>query len=134
MTARRKIKLSAAEMEATIIAILERSVSPITAYTIQDRAAANGVQLYPTQVYRTMARLTAAGKVTRVESVNAFLLTPMASNAIAICAGCGRAYPLEAREPIDAIKRLFAETGFDVSALVVEAQGRCRGCSVRNEG
>lgn len=127
----KKAKLSAADMEAVIIGVLGKSAVPLTAYAIQNRAAIEGVRLYPTQVYRTMARLTAAGKTMRLESINSFLLTTEASDAVAICGECGRAIPVSARTAVEELKRLIVKADFEISMLVIEAHGRCRHCCAR---
>lgn len=115
-------------MEAAVIAALKDTERPMTAYAIQDRAASQGLQLYPTQIYRTMRRLTAGGRVTRIESINAFVLTSGPADAIAICNECGRAAPVAASAAASALMGLIADSGFEVSHLVVEAHGRCAEC------
>lgn len=115
-------------MEAAVIAALEGSERPMTAYAVQDMAAAQGIQLYPTQVYRTLRRLVERSEVVRIESINAFVLTNGPADAIVICDQCKRAIPVAAGAPARAISDLIAETGFSVGHLVIEAHGRCARC------
>lgn len=116
-------------MEAAVIAALEGSDRPMTAYAVQDLAAAQGIQLYPTQVYRTLRRLVDRGEVARIESINSFVLTSGPADAIAICDQCKRAIPVAAQAPTRAIADLIGETGFSVTHLIIEAHGRCGRCA-----
>lgn len=115
-------------MEAAVIAALERSERPMTAYAVQDLVAAHGIQLYPTQVYRTLRRLVERSEVARIESINAFVLTSGPADAMAICDQCKRAVPVNAGMLVRTLSDLIAETGFSVERLVIEAHGRCANC------
>ena len=86
-------KIGAAAMSALILSILEQADRPLTAYAIQAQAAATGIQLYPTQIYRTVRRLVAEERVTRIETANAYIAWRTTTDAIAVCSSCGRAFP-----------------------------------------
>lgn len=117
------------DLEAAVVAALDdASDRPLTAYAIQDRAAAGGQRLYPTQIYRVMARLIAAGQVHRIESANAYMLRRSPSDAVALCDGCGRAFAYAMARPAEDIGRAIDASGFAVRSLLIEAVGLCRDC------
>lgn len=125
---KKRPRLAPDHMDAAVLAILTEAGQPLTAYAVQDRAAAGGLQFYPTQIYRTMHRLIEKHEVTRIESANAYAIQHDRGAAIAICRVCGKAVPVfvgrAIRETIDAI----GSGGFEIDKLVVEAVGICKSC------
>lgn len=124
----KRAKIGAADMSALIVSILELADRPLTAYAIQGQAAATGVQLYPTQIYRTVRRLVAEDRVTRIETANAYVLRQAATDMIAICTSCDRAFPLRLGGPLDELVETIRQSGFTVANVVIEAMGECRDC------
>ncbi|MGR4892695.1 hypothetical protein ACIPPQ_16815 [Sphingopyxis sp. LARHCG72] len=115
-------------MSALILSILDEVDRPLTAYAIQAQAAATGVQLYPTQIYRTVRRLVAEERVTRIETANAYLIRRAATDMIAICSSCGRAFPLRLGSQLDELIETIGTSGFSAVNVVIEAMGQCRDC------
>lgn len=115
-------------MATTILSILERADRPLTAYAIQAQAADAGVPLYPTQIYRTVRRLVAEKRLTRIETANAYIIRDAAADMTAVCSGCGRAFPLRIGRRLEELSDAVKTSGFVASSIVVEAIGRCRQC------
>lgn len=118
-------------MSALILAILEQADRPLTAYAIQAQAAATGVQLYPTQIYRTVRRLVAADRVTRIESANAYMASKAGAAAMAVCGACGNAVAVPLGGALDDLSDRLRASGFVVAKMVIEAIGECRNCAGR---
>lgn len=124
-------KIGAAEMSALILSILDQSDRPLTAYGIQAQAAAAGVQLYPTQIYRTVRRLVEEARVTRIETANAYMASRTAAAAIAVCGSCGRAFPFPIGSAFNECTETLRASGFAMDNLVIEALGECRDCAAK---
>lgn len=128
---RKPKKIGADEMSALILSILEQADRPLTAYGIQAQAAAAGVQLYPTQIYRTVRRLVEDARVTRIETANAYMASVTAAAAIAICRSCGRAFPFSIGSALNECTATLRASGFVMDNLVIEALGECRDCAAK---
>ena len=128
---RRAKKIGAAEMSALILSILEDADRPLTAYGIQAQAAATGVPLYPTQIYRTVRRLVDEARVTRIETANAYMVSRTAAAAIAICRSCGRAFAIPIGSGLNELTATLETSGFVMDNLVIEALGECHDCTAK---
>jgi Fur family zinc uptake transcriptional regulator len=120
--------------EELVREILAHAHKPMTAYDIipvlskkQDHIVA------PTTVYRALKHLAEHGIVTRIESLNAYVLCQHQGEAhdclFFICRKCGAA----TEAPDNKISRLLrkeAETlGFDVNRQILEIVGLCKDCA-----
>lgn len=123
--------MGAEKMSALILSILEQADRPLTAYGIQAQAAAAGVQLYPTQIYRTVRRLVEEARVARIETANAYMASRTAAAAIAVCRSCGRAFPFPIGSALNECNETLRASGFVMDNLVIEALGKCRDCSAK---
>ena len=123
--------------EAHVREVLTQADKPLSAYDIipilskkLDHAVA------PATVYRALKHLAEHGVVTRIESLNAYVLCQHPHEAhdclFFICRSCGAA----TEAPDNKISRLLrkeAETlGFDVSRQILEIVGLCKECAKAN--
>ncbi|MDX7949595.1 Fur family transcriptional regulator [Lichenihabitans sp. Uapishka_5] len=135
---------------SNIMDALGQAPRPLSAYDLLDRLRPTGVTA-PLTVYRALDKLIAAGKVHRIESLNAFVAccdgahhhagdghgpdgSRRSAVAFAICDRCG-----QVDEFLD--QRLFARLDEDLStrgfaprASAVEVHGTCAACAATAPG
>lgn len=110
---------------------LQAQVRPVSAYDILEDLRGDGVTASST-VYRALEKLTEAGKVHRIESLNAWTVcrgghdgkTPV----FAICDDCGAVTEHVDNDFADSIAGLSKRTGFAPNHSVLELHGRCSDC------
>ncbi|TVQ53610.1 MAG: transcriptional repressor [Rhodobacteraceae bacterium] len=114
-----------------VLAFLRQAARPLSAYQILEGLRPDGVAA-PVTVYRALDRLRAAGRVHRIESLNAW--TPCCdpdhaeTPVFAICEVCGAVSEhLDARLARD-VADLARRTGFAPARSVIEIRGRCGAC------
>jgi Fur family transcriptional regulator, zinc uptake regulator len=126
------IRLTA--LREAVLRVLTGSHRALGAYEIIDLMNAQGRRLAPISVYRIIDVLLTAGVVHRLESKNAFFAclsrhTDSAGSMIVLlCECCNRVAEAEAPEAWGAINSLTRETGFSISATILEVQGQCSDC------
>jgi len=111
---------------------LQAQNRPVSAYDILEGLRDDGVTA-STTVYRALEKLLDAGKVHRIESLNAWTVccgghdgkTPV----FAICDDCGTVTEHVDDEFADSIAGLSKRTGFAPIHSVLELHGRCSDCS-----
>ncbi|NRP75769.1 Zinc uptake regulation protein [Ensifer psoraleae] len=59
--------------QSLVLAVLQSSEQPLSAYSILDRLREHGLKA-PLQIYRALDKLLDAGRVHRLESMNAFVV------------------------------------------------------------
>lgn len=122
------------ENDALVLAILEESNGPISAYAIAHRAASEGHRIVPNQVYRTLARLIRDRTASRIEALNAYVPRQSHANVCLICSNCHIVEFLD----MPGLRRTIvgtAETNhFEVLSGLVEAQGECIDCRSVSQG
>jgi Fur family zinc uptake transcriptional regulator len=104
---------------------------PVSAYEILEDLRADGISA-STTVYRALEKLLRAGKVHRIESLNAWTVcrgshegeTPV----FAICNDCGAVTEHVDTGFADSIASLSNRTGFAPNHSVLEIHGRCSDC------
>jgi Fur family zinc uptake transcriptional regulator len=113
-----------------IFGILQASGRALSAYQILDELGGTTIRA-PIQVYRALALLVAAGKVHRVESINAFVLCDRRHTTsrpgFLICKRCGTVQEFD-DAAIEEISDRLAEGGISVDALSLEVSGSCSSC------
>jgi Fur family zinc uptake transcriptional regulator len=124
--------------EAHVREVLTQADKPLSAYDIipilskkLDHAIA------PATVYRALKHLAEHGVVTRIESLNAYVLCQHPHEAhdclFFICRSCGAA----TEAPDNKISRLLRKEaealGFDVSRQILEIVGLCKECAGKNK-
>ena len=115
-----------------VLRYLQQQDRPLSAYDIMEGLRPDGVTA-STTVYRALEKLLNAGRVHRIESLNAWMVccrghghqTPV----FAICDDCGTV-----TEHIDtdfgrSIASLSETTGFEPNHSVLEIHGRCGDCN-----
>jgi Fur family zinc uptake transcriptional regulator len=120
-------------LREAVLRVLTASHRALGAYEIIDQMTAHGKRLAPISVYRIIDVLLEAGVVHRLESKNAFFAClsrhdEAASMIVLLCDSCHRVAEAEAPEAWGAINSLTRQTGFTISATVLEVQGQCSDC------
>lgn len=113
--------------------VLRASNGPASAYDILDRLKPDRPRIAPTTVYRALEHLIRAGRVRRIESLNAYLAARDAGDravVFAICDECGRVQERDAGNEVGRITRALTKGGFRPTHPVVEVHGRCGDCDV----
>jgi Fur family transcriptional regulator, zinc uptake regulator len=111
--------------------VLRAANGPVSAYDILDRLKPDRPRIAPTTVYRALEHLIRAGRVRRIESLNAYLPasdTPDRAVVFAICDDCGRVQERDAGAEVGRITKALAKDGFRPTHPVVEVHGRCGDC------
>jgi len=121
--------------QALVLGQLSRADSPLSAYTILDQLRGDGFRA-PLQVYRALEKLIEAGRVHRLESLNAFVACSQADCcdthapvAFAICETCGNVSEISDSGLDSSLNELAVKSGFKLKRSVVELRGLCAGCS-----
>jgi Fur family zinc uptake transcriptional regulator len=120
-------------LREAVLRVLTSSHKALGAYDMIERLNEQGRRLAPISVYRIIDVLVEAGLVHRLESKNAYFacLSPhetSASMMVLLCEGCNRVAEAEAPAAWGAIKAITQDTGFSVSATILEIQGQCPDC------
>ncbi len=117
-----------------VLAALARAEAPQGAYALLDALRGDGFKA-PLQVYRALEKLTAAGLVHRLESLNAFVacVDPHCHGsraiAFAICERCGAAEEVSDAAVEAQVIGLAAARGFQPKRAVIEITGLCAACT-----
>lgn len=114
-----------------IFFVLQEVARPLSAYQILHELEGTTIKA-PVQVYRALSKLMAAGKVHRVESLNAFVLCDghhetSQQPGFLICTHCGAVQEFDDAAMGEISDRL-ANAGFTVAALSLEVSGLCASC------
>ncbi len=124
--------------EQIIIGAMSDAGTPLSAYQILDQedVRAAGIKA-PLTVYRALSRLIDAGRVHRIETLNAFVVcehqAPHAEPAVfMICEACKLTIEVETDGLNSALQAQAAEQGFEIARVNVEIAGACAAC--RNAG
>lgn len=117
--------------ELILTALHQETGRALGAYGLLERLRPAGVRGPPT-VYRALARLSEAGLVHRVESLNAYVACSHPSHAtppvIAVCEACGAVEELECAGLGRSVAGVAARARFALAVAVIELKGRCRVC------
>ncbi|MEM6758513.1 MAG: Fur family transcriptional regulator [Pseudomonadota bacterium] len=111
---------------------LKRCGHPASAYGILNGLRGDGVNA-STTVYRALQKLVAAGRIHRIESLNAFTVCCSAHDdeapVFAICADCGSVTEHVDIDVIQSLASLSKRAGFALNHSVLEIHGRCSDCN-----
>jgi len=116
-----------------VLAALQKTAKPLTAYELLDRLRPNGVTAPPT-IYRALDRLIEEGRAHRLESLNAFVACahPHSQHGgaaiFAICGDCQTVEELSGANLNKHIAAVARNASFDLNRAVLELHGRCRAC------
>ena len=110
---------------------LRRQNKPLSAYKILEDLRSEGVTA-ATTVYRALDQLLAAGRVHRIESLNAWTACCDPSHAetpvFEICEDCGTVTEHVDTRVAQDIATLSKRSGFTPERSVIEIRGRCGTC------
>ena len=118
-------------LDSIVMAIIESSNRPLTAYEIARLSTDRGSSLTPPQVYRVLDRLTARDAIQRIELRAAYVATHGQRKGFLVCRCCPaiEAFPISALT--HAIDRLCTAAGFSASHSLFEVTGLCADCAKR---
>lgn len=110
---------------------LRAQAGPLSAYRILEALRSEGLAA-PTTVYRALDQLVAAGRIHRLESLNAWTACCAPCHAetpvFEICTDCGAVTEhLDARLACG-VAELADRTGFSPDRSVIEIRGQCGDC------
>jgi Fur family zinc uptake transcriptional regulator len=121
----------------SVLALLQRSDRPMTAYEILGALHGSGIKAPPT-VYRALENLMSRGNVHRIESINAFVACHEGGShshghhghpaQFAVCQSCGGAEEIHDERLTPLLSELAGRIGFSVSRQVLELSGTCHSC------
>ena len=116
-----------------VLSVLEESDEPLKAYTILSDTQKKGINA-PTQVYRALDKLTAIGKVHKIESRNTYIAcnisncNAMTSTSFLICKKCDKVTELEKDNLKSFFGTLSQSVNFEYSDHNLEIFGCCTAC------
>ena len=127
------------EHASNILEALAASSRPLSAYDLLDRLRPKGISA-PLTIYRALDKLIAAGKVHRIESLNAFVAckdsdhsghihTHDTSVGFAICDQCGSVDEFIDPHLHDRINADLSSRAFVPRASAIEVHGLCADCN-----
>ena len=111
--------------------VLRTADCALSAYDIMDLLKQDRPRIAPTTVYRALEHLIRAGRVQRIDPLNAYLpatATDDRALVFAICDDCGRVQERDAGADVRRITKALAKDSFRPTHPVVEAHGRCGAC------
>lgn len=123
--------------ETLVLSVLSDAQSPRSAYDILDSLRPEGFRA-PLQVYRALEKLTQAGLVHRLESLNAFVACCQPHDhhrheggvtAFAICDGCGSVDEFHDHAIEDRLSAWQSKAQFKPTKTTIEIRGRCSRCA-----
>jgi len=119
------------DIRRRVLELVWRSHAPIGAYALLEALG----KAAPPTVYRALDFLLAHGLIHRIEKLNAFVGCAHPGHAQAgqflLCRACGAAAELNDATIEQAVRRAAHIHGFEISSLVVEAEGLCPTCRER---
>lgn len=115
----------------SVLRVLHDAATPMSAYQVLDRLRPDGIQSPPV-VYRALERLEKAGRIHRLEGLNAYFACCGQDHAkgtvFAVCTTCRRVEEWSG-DGIDAlIGAQAARAGFAVVGRTIEVRGVCAAC------
>lgn len=121
--------------QSLVLSVLQSSNQPLSAYTILDRLRDDGLKA-PLQVYRALEKLLDAGRVHRLESMNAFVVCCHSKHgqihpritAFENCEDCGKVNEFHDRTIEDALAKHAKGSGFKIRSTTIEVHGLCAEC------
>lgn len=115
-----------------VLGFLKSQDRPLSAYEILEGLRSDGVTA-STTVYRALDKLLEAGRIHRIESLNAWTVCCSAHDGstpvFVICDDCGTVTEHVGADFADSIASLSKRTGFAPNYSVLELHGRCIDCN-----
>jgi Fur family zinc uptake transcriptional regulator len=121
--------------QSLVLSVLQSSDQPLSAYTILDRLRSDGLKA-PLQVYRALDKLLEAGRIHRLESMNAFVVCCHSKHgqihpritAFEICEDCGKVNEFHDPTIDEALVSHARSSGFKIRTTTIEVHGLCGEC------
>ena len=121
--------------QGLVLSVLQSADQPLSAYTILDRLRDDGLKA-PLQVYRALDKLLEAGRIHRLESMNAFVVCCHSKHgqihpritAFEICESCGKVAEFHHSDIDDALSQHSRSSGFKIRATTIKIHGLCGEC------
>jgi Fur family zinc uptake transcriptional regulator len=121
--------------QSLVLSVLQSSEQPLSAYAILDRLRDDGLRA-PLQIYRALDKLMEAGRIHRLESMNAFVVCCHSKHgqihpritAFEICEACGKVNEFHDAKIEDALGRRAKGSGFKIRSTAIEVHGLCADC------
>jgi Fur family transcriptional regulator, zinc uptake regulator len=115
-----------------IASALREAQRPLGAYDLMHLLKDEGVSS-PTTVYRALTRLTEAGLIHRLETLNAFTLCANGCHAgsavFAICEECGAVNEFSDRNVVKHLAEWGKGAAFSIQNMTIELRGICCSCA-----
>jgi Fur family zinc uptake transcriptional regulator len=133
--ARRGARLT--DIRRNVLRLILESREPVGAYALLDALRARHGSGKPPTVYRALDFLLGQGLVHRVERLNAFVgchddAGHHHAAQFLICRVCGQVTEIEDSSAAAAILAAAGEMRFRAEKVVVEVEGVCGGCALKN--
>lgn len=127
------LKNKAKSPNEKVMAVLQKSLKPLTAYEILARLNKTGVNAPPT-VYRALTKLIKDGVVHRIESLNAFIMCRSHgkhghADNFAVCNSCGSVAEIHDHRVEKILNEWSSRAGFKVQRETIEILGTCADCN-----
>lgn len=121
--------------QSLVLSVLQASDQPLSAYSILNRLRDDGLRA-PLQVYRALDKLMQAGRIHRLESMNAFVVCCHSMHgqihpritAFEICESCGKVNEFHDATIEDALGSRARHSGFKIRSTTIEVHGLCAEC------
>lgn len=126
---RPRVKRAAEHIDALVLACLQASARPLSAYQIADTLAVDGNKLSPVQAYRTLARLICQGRACRVETRSTYAACNGDEQLLLVCESCGALQTIKQPRITKKIEGLALNHGFTANRIVLEVLGMCASCT-----
>ena len=115
-----------------VLEILLQEHRAMGAYELLDVLRAEGLAAQPPTVYRALDFLVGHGFAHKIERLNAFVACAAPGErhapAFLISTGCGAVAEMPSQGIARAVRGAAAEIDFEVSRMVIEAEGLCPAC------
>jgi Fur family zinc uptake transcriptional regulator len=119
-----------------VLSVLQSSDQPLSAYSILDRLRDDGLKA-PLQIYRALEKLLEAGRIHRLESLNAFVVCCHSRHAqihpritaFEICEACGKVNEFHDTKIEDVLSSHARGSGFKICSTTIEVHGLCARCN-----
>ena len=127
-----KLRRSRFMNDRLIFELLQKEARPLSAYQIMERLRPEGIGA-PMTVYRALARLLKEGRVHRIESLNAYVVSfdpkTEAASLYAVCRDCGDTEQVYDQTFATRLKTWATTHNFEVEQVSFELKGRCNVCA-----
>lgn len=114
-----------------VLAVLQNSPTPLTAYDILGKLQGSGIKA-PQTVYRALDSLVERGLIHRIQSLGAFVACHNDEEdhgtQFAVCRGCGTVVELHDHRICDFIKEIGKSLNFHIEREMLELMGLCKDC------